>query len=495
MEILEKNYLIDKKPSISPTKMEKKDLVRVFIKGGIISPGDFLKIIETAYELGTDYVHFGSRQDILFPAYENSKEILDKTFQSIETDYDLGAGQYQNIVSSYVALDVMPSKRWLAPHIYHYILDSFAYRPKLKVNIVDPSQSLVPLFTGNINFIASNIENYWYVYLRFKNFGDKAWALPVLVFGSEIAKVAQAIELIYIQNSPQSYDEISHKLLENNKFHHQNYEKSLVYPDSNFPYYEGMNRYEEGKYWLGLYWRNNKFYLSFLKELCKLCLETKIGKISLTPWKSFIVHGILEKDRLAWEKLMGRHGINMRHSALELNWHLPVLDEEALELKNYLVRALDQQDISTYGLTFTVITTGEVVLFTSVVIEKCPKKAENEPDTYNILYSKDFNPNLSEYFYYVKSVSKEIIPALLIELSHIYYEQLNTPIMAANSQSVRQMKKTKQIYQCKNCLTIYDEDYGDDTADIMPGIPFADLPNDYKCPLCASPKTAFKKVL
>ena len=46
---------------------------------------------------------------------------------------------------------------------------------------------------------------------------------------------------------------------------------------------------------------------------------------------------------------MGKFGINERHSSLELNWHLPVIDREALELKKFLVRELDQQDISTDG--------------------------------------------------------------------------------------------------------------------------------------------------
>jgi rubredoxin len=488
METLEKNITID------ASKLEKKDLVRVFVKGGIVSPGDLFKIVETASELGIDYVHFGSRQDILFPVRENSKEILDKTFQSIETHYDLGVGEYQNIVSSYVALDVMPSKRWLAPHIYHYILDNFKHRPKLKVNIVDPSQSLVPLFTGNINFVASPSENYWYLYLRFKELGDRAWALPMVVYGLDIAKIALALEEIYFTIKATSYQEIYTALMENVKFHSQPISEPLKYPDGNFPYYEGMNRIEEGKYWLGLYWRNNKFYISFLRELCKLCIETKIGKISFTPWKSFIVHGILEKDRLSWEKLMGRHGINMRHSALELNWHLPVLDDEALELKNYLVRALDQQDISTYGLNFTIITKSETVLFTSVVIEKAEKKAENDPDVFNILYSKDFNPNLSEYFYYVKGVTKEIIPALLIELSHMYYDQLDMPITNVNGQPIEKFKRPKMIFQCKNCMTIYDEDYGDEFAGIPVGTPFAKLPSDYQCPICTSPKSAYKQL-
>ena len=60
---------------------------------------------------------------------------------------------------------------------------------------------------------------------------------------------------------------------------------------------------------------------------------------------------------------MGKFGINERHSSLELNWHLPVIDREALELKRFLVRELDQQDISTHGLTFTIKTNREMFLF------------------------------------------------------------------------------------------------------------------------------------
>lgn len=50
--------------------VQKSELVRVFVKGGIISPGDFQKIILTASSLGTTYLHLGSRQDILFPLRE-----------------------------------------------------------------------------------------------------------------------------------------------------------------------------------------------------------------------------------------------------------------------------------------------------------------------------------------------------------------------------------------------------------------------------------------
>ena len=159
--------------------MELKDLVRVFVKGGIISPGDFLKIILVAEKLGADHLHFGSRQDILFSAKEKNKEILDATFRSINTEYEINDFHHQNISSSYVAQDILPGKKWLASHVYHYVIDSFEYRPKLRINVVDPSQSLVPLFTGQVNLIASNQENYWFVYLRFRRLQDTPWQMPL----------------------------------------------------------------------------------------------------------------------------------------------------------------------------------------------------------------------------------------------------------------------------------------------------------------------------
>ncbi|HAS46472.1 MAG TPA: rubredoxin [Microscillaceae bacterium] len=481
--------------SIQDLKARKQQLMRVFVKGGIISPGDLLKVIDISNKLGNKYVHFGSRQDILFPATEHSRERLQEIFEPIQADYYFADEEYQNIMSSYVALDVMPNRQWLAPHIYHYILESFTYQPRLKVNLVDPLQSLVPLFTGNINFIASSIPDYWYLYLRLDQFSTKPWRFPHLIYGLDIARISQAIEEIVHTEAFDNYVELHQKINERIKVHTQKIKEDLIYPAANFPYYEGMNRIEEGKYWLGLYWRNNKFNSAFLKGLCELCLETKIGKISLTPWKSFIVHGILEKDRFAWEKLLGKFGINMRHSSLELNWHLPVLDEEALELKNYLVRVLDQQDISTYGLTFTINTQQDVVLFTSVVIEKNPRQGANEPDTYNILYSKDFNPNLSEYFYYAKNIHTEIIPPLLMELSRMYYDQLESPENTLDQTTYsREEQKTKLIFQCTNCMTIYDEDFGDELAGIAKGIPFAQLPPDYCCSLCGSPKSSFRQV-
>ena len=48
-------------------------------------------------------------------------------------------------------------------------------------------------------------------------------------------------------------------------------------------------------------------------------------------------------------------------------------------------------------------------------------------------------------------------------------------------------------YRCVICGFIYDPDEGDPSGGIEPGKPFADLPDDYICPVCGAGKDEFMK--
>ena len=192
---------------------------------------------------------------------------------------------------------------------------------------------------------------------------------------------------------------------------------------------------------------------------------------------------------------MGKFGINERHSSLELNWHLPVVDAEAMELKRFLVRELDQQDISIHGLTFTIKTSREMFLFTSIVIAKSNVTVTSGgTGYYDLLYAKDFNPNTVTYLTYATHVRRELIPALLIELSKLYFRQLN-PEKEIVKDGVRDETPVPGhidiMHQCSNCLTIYDRKYGDPGAQIPAGTPFSALPETYRCHVCDSEKKYF----
>ena len=144
----------------------KRKLQRIFIKGGVLSPGELKQIIKMSESLGLKTIKFGSRQDILIPFSKSNKKITDLYPNiNIETERE---HNYQNIVSSYVSSDIFPETSWLKGSTYLYILEQFRYNPKLKINITDPKQQLVPLYNGQINFIASENEDYWHLNLNYQ---------------------------------------------------------------------------------------------------------------------------------------------------------------------------------------------------------------------------------------------------------------------------------------------------------------------------------------
>src|SRR5688500_13818517 len=477
---------------------KKSNLVRAFVRGGFLSPVDLLKIMELSAGFGNDYILFGSRQDIMFPSNNLPEHDLEKAFRAINIEYELAADQsvYQNIVSSYAAVNVEETTRWVKEDTYNVLIDSFEYKPRLKINIVDPLQSLVPLFTGELNFIASKEENYWYLYIRDPRKGNVIECWPRLIAAQDIARISKELEKLFLEFLPFTVEEMYLMFMNNFvRFNYKPIPEKLKFHNTAFPYYEGLNAMLNSQYWLGLYWRNNHYAVDFMSAACRLCQETNISKINIIPWKAFIIKGIKASDRLRWQKLMGKFGINERHSSLELNWHLPVIDAEALELKKFLVRELDQQDISTHGLTFTIKTNRDMFLFTAIVIEKSSVIGATPGDHYNILYAKDFNPNNVIHHTYARNVKKEMIPSLLIELSKLYFRQLNP-----EKEHVGEIKKETHVngfvtsYQCSNCLTIYDKKYGDPTSDIPAGVAFEDLPEGYKCHVCESAKKYFLPV-
>jgi rubredoxin len=467
------------------------ELTRLIVKGGVISPGELREIVNMGMEQGLNALSFGSRQDIIFPKGFSAN---DKTKTGKHHFVFPNEKSGNNIVSSYVSTDIFRNTPWLTGNKFLYVLEQFKEQPKLKVNITDPKQQLVPLFTGHINFIASDHEDYWFLYIRLPKW-DKMEMYPVLIYSWNIAEVYYAIEKI-LDEEPYSAEMIFQLVSDAIDANNRTIDKPLHIPFYPFPYYEGMNKLGIDQYWLGLYWRNNLYDLEFLKEMCDLCFDCKIGKICITPWKSFIVKGIPKDRKLDWEKFLGKKGINVRHSLLELNWHLPVAMEWALNLKTFLVRTLDQFDISTYGLTFGLSEYNrDGHYFTSIVIEKndLPKDLESIKirDTYNVLYAKNFDPNTREYIVHTQDVDKLELPNILIELSRKYFEELGNSVFEVNETTAKKEKKEQDVHQCSECLTIYNSEYGDSIQGIEKGVLFKDLPEDYCCSLCEAPKSSF----
>ena len=482
--------------------MKDSPLFRVLVKGGIISPADLLKVMDASEAAGNGFIMFGSRQEIFFPLNKGvDPEPVELTLG--ETDLDFlktrwsllhNSPQPSNIVSSYAALNVTDTTWWAKGDVYHYLLAGLDYQPKLKISIVDPLQSLVPLFTGNLHFVASKEEYHWHLYLRLADPSGRLERWPGLIHGDDVAALARRIEDEWFSKPDGELLELYGAVNRDGRFVYKPEQLDLVLPTAFFPYYEGLNAMSNNLYWLGLYWRNNRFDIEFLRAACRLCQETKVGKISITPWKSFVIKGIRGSDRILWEKLTATFGLNLRHSSLELNWHVPVMDEEALELKNHLVRELDQEDISTHGLTFSVTRPDQMNSFTSVVIEVLDKNPKGRP-RYNVRYARDFDPNRAEYHLFVGPVGRESLPQALLELSRRYSRQINTDHHKESKiLATVDPLRADRTHRCGACLTVYDRTYGEPFAGVEPGTPFEALPDDYVCYVCSAERDQFVPV-
>jgi rubredoxin len=234
-------------------------------------------------------------------------------------------------------------------------------------------------------------------------------------------------------------------------------------------------------------------------------MQTKIGQLYITPWKSLIIKGIDHTDRKYWDHVLGKYRINVRHASNELNWQIEDNCEEGLSLKRYLIRQFDKEDLRTFGLCFAIKTQPNTGLFGSIIIRKLSNVSANQRrmlDRYDILYTKDFNPNSKDFVVFRKNIEKDNLAVYLVSLCKYFYS-LQSKQDLIGDDTYRQEtilnnplpEPVKKVFQCKHCLTIYDTEFGDEINGIMPGTSFSDISDSYECQTCNAPKDDFVEVV
>lgn len=486
--------------------MKQRITIKINFRGGIISPGELYNILVAATRAGIYYVSFGLRQQLLIDSPIESVYVLTEELKKLEVFYELDTDDFPNIISSYAAEEVFIHNTWLSEGVYKDIFDGINYRPRLKINISDSNQSFTPMLTGNINWVASSTaQHFWHLFVRFPK-TNIIYEWNQMAYTNDVAKLSCEIEKIIFDYKDEFYDnklangESLFKKIPVEKFITQPAGKPAVLPAFNLPYYEGLNRYNN-KYWLGIYRRDELFSITFLKELCLLCLETKAGQLCSTPWKSIIIKSIEEKDKIAWNVLLEKYQINMRHAANELNFQVEDDCREGLQLKNYLVKGLNEEDTRTFGLCIGIKTRKKSEVFSSILVRR---KAMLSIfgiglfHLYDILCAHDFNPNERTGFVFSSNNPKFLLREQLRRSIVAFYNNRNDKnIMKEKKVPAPKEKNRKKeieyVYQCKHCQTVYDGTTGEQENGINAGTAFDLLPDDYTCSLCEAPKEDFVK--
>ncbi|WP_125916488.1 rubredoxin [Hymenobacter coccineus] len=405
--------------------------VTINFPGGIVPAGDLLAVLEAAEAAEVEHLQFGNRQQLLFEVAAGQRRALVQALAKAEVLCEIDADLHPNISSSYVVEDVFHHTTWLREGVYRDILDLFDFRPRLKINLVERHQTFVPFFTGHLNFIASDTPNYWYLYVRFPGAGA-LYCWPALVYSEDIPGLSGAVERVLLAHRDQFFDQpaadgaLLHRLVSAaHRTVWQPLGAPLVLPAFTLPYYEGFNRYGN-KLWLGIYRRDERFAVAFLQDVCRVCLATRLGQLCTTPWKSLIIKGIELADRGRWDVVLRQHRINVRHAANELNWQVEDRCPDGLALKHELVRYFNEEDVRTYQLCFAIKTKPKTGLFGSIVVRShfdTLTQTGLHAAQFEILHTRDFNPNSKDFVSFRKKVGRENLAWYLAQLCDQFYEQ------------------------------------------------------------------------
>jgi hypothetical protein len=466
--------------------MQQTNSISFNFTGGIISPGHLKEILEIATAAKVSHVCFGLRQQLVMEVGAKYLTDFEKKCKEKEIVFFKTQKEQQNIVSSYAATDIFTGEGWLKEGAYKDVFDSFDHQPLLKINICDSNQHLVPLFTGHLNWISSPSQHFWYLYIRFPR-TQVIYRWPELVYSNDIAQLSKQIEkLIFAQQAIYYNNEKvdGYTLFQQTKssidYVGKEIDHEIILPEFALPYYEGFNKIDNNC-WLGIYSRDELFAVPFLIDICNLCMETKIGQLYTTTWKSLIIKGIETKHRKMWDFILGKYRINVRHAANELNWQTEDNNEDGLIIKRHVIRHFDKEDVRTDGLIFAVKTKPSSSMFASVIINRQDvqnSKRLKSKDRFDILHTKDFNPNSSELIMFREGVEKEYIGTYLVSLCKYFYDQESIEDLLldySNAQAIQKnaLYQSKLVYQCKHCYTVCEED---------------------TCSLCDAPKEDFIQI-
>lgn len=486
--------------------MKNEATVKINFHGGIISPGELYNILVATGKTAVTSVSFGLRQQLLIGVSPEHLNTLADELNNLGVKFEINKDDNPGIISSYPAAEVFITQTWLSEGVYKDILDAIDYHPSLKINISDSNQSFTPILTGNINWIADpEAQHFWHLIVRFPK-TNTIYEWNQLVYTNDVARLSKEIERLILRHKTDFFDNASpqgeklFQYINSNNYITRPAAKPVALPPFNLPYYEGLNKYNN-KYWLGIYRRDELFDIAFLKEICALCLETKIGQICSTPWKSIIIKGIEEKDKLKWNRLLEQFHINMRHAANELNFQVEDNCEEGLQLKNHLVKKLNDEDIRTFGICIGIKTRKKSEVFSSILVRRkalLPLGRWEFFHVYDILCAQNFNPNERTGFVFSRNNPKFLLAEQLRRsVISFYNSRLSNTVSGEREKALKgstEKNNTPAImYQCRHCFSIYDEISGEPERHIAAGTTFDQLPENYTCSMCEAPKAEFVK--
>ncbi len=99
-------------------------------------------------------------------------------------------------------------------------------------------------------------------------------------------------------------------------------------------------------------------------------------------------------------------------------------------------------------------------------------------------------------------VQSEVLDDSMEPITYLHYREVKKGIAPKNAPTYvdksllgkKELPSTFKKFKCTACGYVYDEEAGDPSNGIDPGTSFADLPDDWVCPVCGTEKEDFIEI-
>ena len=463
-----------------------------YSQGGRMTFRLLRQLAEEGMVHGDGTLALGSRQEIILP--EIGLDSQDYMRDIVGARLPEFHPKRPNIVTTRAVASRAQRTAWLGEGSYDAILQGFQSNPAIAVDIVDPIQHSVPLFTGQAHFVATPEPDYWQLYLNVLPEGDRI-ALSQAIHTDDVAAVTGVVHQHFVSRGnldPMALQESVEALLGNRM--RTLGTVALNYSQAIRPIVGFKRDPQSDCFSLGIPVQRSPLPGAFLIDLSMLADRCDITTVHLSPWKSLLVHGIAPSARIHFERLILRHRINLNPGAWDhvtLNgWRSPRLKQCA----NALISALNKHIPHAADLTIALVDDVMTLPDTPIVIRA--KRSTHALSRFQTaprfsLFVRDrferSNPRLVSH-------GRELrYKALLEKLVQLIGDYGATEIETKPSAAPPARSTPAQnAHRCEECGSEYSALYGDPLGGIEAGTPFDELPDNWSCPTCEAPMDRFR---
>lgn len=440
---------------------------------------------------GNGYIALGSRQEIILGEIQSqSRDRIRRELGSLLVEYH---PRRPNIVTTRPVAGRAGRTPWLSDGAYDSVLSQFMTAPAIPVNLSDPRQCVLPLCTGQINFIASAEAGYWHV-----SFNARGQLRPVVlstaVHADGVPAAAFVIQNAILRDNAMDLPDLLRTLTENlGGLARELAPGSAARHDEVRPI-EGFELDNQSDtYSLGIPALARPLPGAFLVDLSLAARGLSIATAGLTPWQSLLVHGIPSCARVDFERLLLRHRVSVHTGAWDSVCFNDFRTPGTVKAGAALLAALNESFPHPGGLRIGLTEHSGVIPDTPIVV-----RADTPPARWPFRPEPRFNVYVRENF---DRFNPMLIPCAngagagrlvdaVLDLVERYGAGQSASVSPSQGLPVA-LRVGTLTHQCVECHTEYSEQYGDPLGGVDAGTPFADLPASWTCPTCGAPQSKY----